>query len=676
MTLHVGIDVGGTFTDIVVFDTKTCDLRFLKVPSTRPPEIGVLNGLHAIESSLKLPVKEITRLIHGSTVATNALLEGRWAKTALITTQGFRDVLEIGRQNRPSLYDFKVERPAPLVPRALRFQVAERLDYEGKVIRELDEMLVKNLAPHLQHCEAVAVCFLFSYLNPAHEQQVKRVLERELRIPVVCSSEVLPEYREYERTSTTVMSAALLPVVGAYIEKLSHDVKAIEIPAELEIMQSNGGLASANSAAHHAENLLYSGPAGGVAGSQFVGELAGFPNLITFDMGGTSTDVSLISSGHALKRMESELAGHRIRVPMVDIHSVGAGGGSIGWIDSGGALQVGPQSAGSDPGPAGYGQGDQPTVTDAQLVLGRFDRENALGGRRLDLERARSVIEKKIAKPFKMSIEEAALGILEIADACMERAIRVITVERGHDPRDYALLAFGGGGPLHAVSVAEKLGTKKILVPVTAGVLSALGMITADIRRDLVQSILKPTSEIRPDGIARAFQALKEEAIKSLNSQELLLRPLVEIRYRGQAYELLIEMPAEKIWDAKLSPGDLANLEVLFHREHEELYGYALEKHPAEIVSVRLEATIQTQKPQLPAYPVSHGRTPKPRAYRDVLFSKAHREKCPIFAREILKAGHELRGPVIIEGPESTVLIPPDWLGRVDEWGNLILEQA
>jgi N-methylhydantoinase A len=676
MTLHAGIDVGGTFTDIVVFDTERRDLRFLKVPSTKPPEIGVLNGLNAIESLLSLPIKKITRLIHGSTVATNALLEGRWAKTALITTEGFRDVLEIGRQNRPLLYDFKVERPTPLVPRALRFEVSERLDFEGNVIRELNEKQVKNLLPHLQNCEAIAICFLFSYLNPAHEQRVKRIVERELKIPVVSSSEVLPEYREYERTSTTVMSAALQPVVGAYIEKLSQDVKALEIRAQLEIMQSNGGLVSANSAAHHAENLLYSGPAGGVAGSQFIGQLAGFPGLITFDMGGTSTDVSLISSGHALKRMESELAGYRIRVPMVDIHSVGAGGGSVGWIDSGGALQVGPQSAGSDPGPACYGRGDQPTVTDAQLVLGRFDPDSALGGRRLDLERARSTIEKEISKPLKMSIEEAALGTLEITDARMERAIRVITVERGHDPREYALLAFGGGGPLHAASIAEKLGIKTILVPVTAGVLSALGMITADVRRDLVQSILKPTSEISPDEIVQIFQKLRDEATQSLASQELKLRPWIEIRYRGQAYELLIEIPANKIWSGKFSVSDLTELEILFHQEHKQLYGYALEKHPTEIVSVRLEATVQTQKPQLPIYPVSQERTPKPRMHRDVLFSKANLVKCPIFAREILKAGHELRGPAIIEGPESTVLIPPDWLGRVDVWGNLILEQA
>ncbi len=677
MTLQVGIDVGGTFTDIVVFDAESQNLHFLKVPSTKPPELGVLNGLREIESRLNLSLKKINRIVHGSTVATNALLEGRWAKTALITTEGFRDVLEIGRQNRPSLYDFNVERPAPLVARALRFEVSERLDFEGHVIRALDENRLSALIPELQNAnvEAIAVCFLFSYLNSSHEQRVKALLQSDLKIPVICSSDLLPEYREYERTSTTVMSAALRPVVGAYIEKLEGDVRRLGVAAPLEIMQSNGGLVSAKDAASHAESLLYSGPAGGVAGSHYVGSHAGFENLITFDMGGTSCDVSLISEGRVLQRVESELAGYKIRVPMADIHSVGAGGGSVARIDSGGVLQVGPESAGSDPGPACYGRGHLPTVTDAQLVLGRFDPEMALGGRKLDFKRALAAIEQQVAKPLKISVQEAALGILEIADACMERAIRVITVERGHDPRAYALLAFGGGGPLHAPSVAERLGIQTILVPVTAGVLSALGTLTSDIRRDLVQSILKPTAASSPTEITMIFEKMQREAVSSLKpNTDISFRHLIEIRYRGQAYELPIEISAQKMGKAKDSQLDLIALERLFHKKHEQLYGYSLKDNPAEIVSLRLEATARTKKPRLPKYSEKDSSAPQPRAERKVLFGKKTR-RCPVFSREILRTGHRLQGPAIIEGPESTVLIPPDWQAQVDAWGNLILEK-
>jgi N-methylhydantoinase A len=678
MGIQVGIDVGGTFTDFVLFDASSQRLEYFKVPTTKPPDLGVLTGFRELSGRLGISLREIERIVHGTTVATNALLERRWAKTALITTEGFRDVLEIGRQDRPKLYNWFADRPEPLAPRAFRFEVPERVDASGNVIRPLDEKRVSELTATLRalDVEAVAVCFLFSYLNPAHERRVREILERELDAPIVISSEALPEVREYERASTTVMSAALQPVVGDYAKRLARKLRELGVEAPLEILQSNGGLVSAEQAARHAEGLLYSGPAGGVAGAQHVATAAGFPNVITLDMGGTSADVSLIVRGRAAQRVESELAGYRVRVPMVDVHSVGAGGGSIAWIDTGGALRVGPQSAGADPGPACYGRGEEPTVTDAHFVLGRFDPEGALGGRALDLKRARRAVHKAIAEPLGMSVEEAALGILDIADAHMERAVRVITVERGHDPREYALLAFGGAGPLHAASLAERLGIRRALIPAAAGVLSALGALTADLRRDRVQTLLRPLWEVEPRDIVGVFERLRREAEGELHSafiEQMEHRPWVELRYRGQAYELFLEV-GEPIWTEGLSRGGLLELETRFHAEHRRLYGYALEEHPVEIVSLRLESLGRTPKPALQLREPEAQRPPRSRAHREVHFAGAGALSCPIFARESLPPGAELAGPAVIEGRESTALLPPGWRAEVDGAGNLILE--
>ncbi len=678
MGVQVGIDVGGTFTDFVLFDARSHRLDYFKIPSTKPPELGVLAGFRELSDRLRIPPSEIERVVHGTTVATNALLEHKWGKTALITTEGFRDVLEIGRQDRPKLYDWFTDRPEPLVPRALRFEVPERVDAHGQIVCPLDESHVFELIPTLRelNVEAVAVCLLFSYLNPAHERRVREILERELDAPIALSCEVLPEVREYERTSTTVMSAALQPVVGAYVERLARQLRELGVEAPLEILQSNGGLVSAERAARHAEGLLYSGPAGGVAGAQHIATLAGLPNLITLDMGGTSTDVSLIVRGHAAQRVESDLTGYRVRVPMVDVHSVGAGGGSIAWLDTGGALRVGPQSAGADPGPVCYGLGEEPTVTDAHLVLGRFDPEGALGGRTLNLERAHRTIFERIAEPLGMSVEEAALGILEIADAHMERAVRVITVERGHDPREYTLLAFGGAGPLHAASLAERLGVRRALIPAAAGVLSALGALAAYLRHDHVQTILRPLREVEPRDIIEVFERLRCEAEGELHSafiEQTEHRPWVELRYRGQAYELLLEV-GESIWTEGLSRGGLLELETRFHAEHRRLYGYALEEHPVEIVSLRLESLGRTPNPALQLWEPEAQRPPQPRTRRKVHFAEIGVLLCPVFARESLPSGAALAGPAVIEGRESTALLPPGWQAKVDGAGNLILE--
>jgi len=677
MSIQVGIDVGGTFTDLVIFDAGSRRLAYLKVPTTRPPEEGVIKGLQELKSHFELDLKEITRLVHGTTTATNALLERRWAKTALITTEGFRDLLQIGRQNRPKLYDWFADPPEPIVPRALRFEVPERLDSKGRVLRPLDEKRVLELIPRLKDVEAVAVCFLFSYLNPSHERRVKALLEQKLDVPIVLSSEVLPEVREYERASTTVMSAALRPVVGQYLERLTAKLKELGVGAPLEILQSNGGLVSAEHAALHAESLLYSGPAGGVAGAQFIGPLAGHEDLITLDMGGTSCDVALISGGQIARRVESELGGYRVRVPMVDVHSIGAGGGSIAWIDSGRALRVGPKSAGSDPGPACYGRGEEPTVTDAHLVLGHLDPKSALGGRKLDPQRAYQAIQRAVAGPLKMDVEEAALGILEVADAHMERAIRVITVERGYDPRDYTLLAFGGAGPLHAAALAERLGIRRVLVPQAAGVLSALGALTADLKRDRVRSLMRPIRGVEPTEIRKTLEDLRREVEPELSSRALKrveYHAEIELRYLGQAYEIALELPST-IWKGALSGEDLSRIEKRFHEEHERLYGYALRSHPIEIVSLRLEALGKIPKPELPELEgTGSARPPEPEGQRMVLFARGKMLKCPIFLREFLTAHMELKGPAVIEGKESTVVLPPGWRAQVDAWDNLVIE--
>jgi N-methylhydantoinase A len=674
MSVHIGIDVGGTFTDFVILDPASGRLELFKVPSTRPPTEGVIAGLRQAMRRLGLKPEEIVRLVHGSTVATNAILEGKWAKTALLTTEGFRDVLEIGRQNRPSLYDLAVERPEPLVPRARRFTLSERLDPQGHVVKPLDTAQLQRLMPMLKGAEALAVCFLFSYMNPIHEQKVRALLEAELQVPITLSSEILPEYREYERTATTVMSAALRPVVGQYLEDLDRRVRELQIRAPLQVMQSNAGIVPAAQAARQAVSMLFSGPAGGVEGSRFIGSQAGFNDLITLDMGGTSTDVSLVLKGKIEMRTEGTIEGRPVRMPMVDIHSIGAGGGSLAWIDAGGALRVGPQSAGSHPGPACYGEGEKPTVTDAQLALGRLDEKNTLGGRMLNRQRAERAILSTIARPLGLSLEEAAAGILEIADAQMERAIRKITVERGHDPRKFALLAFGGAGPMHAGSLAQRLGIPKVIVPPVAGVLSALGLLVADHVYDFVQTFIQPVG--MPDVIKmeeffaqmqhEAEERLRDEVIESVEFSRTL-----EMRYRGQSYELPVKLAGER-----LESEALAEAARRFHEVHSQLYGYAMADRPVEIVNLRLCAIGQTPKPTLKLQIQKADRGSASRSRRKVYFHGQGWLESQVFEREGLAPPFNLAGPAVIERRESTVVLPPNWQAGVDSFGNFILNKA
>ncbi len=669
MTKIVGVDIGGTFTDFVWVEDGV--LRAFKILTTPAQEEGFLAGL------AKIGFAEIQRIVHGTTIATNALLEGKWAKTCLFTTHGFRDVLEIGRQNRPSLYDLFCERPKPIVPREWRLEVPERLDAKGRVIHPLDEKAVRKLAHRINEgeIESVAVVLLFSFLNPENERRVRAILQEEgVKVPITLSSEILPEFREYERTSTTVITAALRPVVEGYLTRLGQALQERGIFAPLLVMQSNGGVAGAEEAGRRAASLLLSGPAGGVEGARRVGLVAGFSNLITFDMGGTSTDVSLVQNGEIRLTPEREIAGRPVRLPMVDVHTVGAGGGSLAWVDAGGGLRVGPQSAGANPGPACYGcGGTEPTVTDAHLVLGHLPAERPLGGLPPLSPKLSAQAIQKIADPLGLSLEKAAWGILEVAEATMERAIRVISVERGHDPRDFVLVAFGGAGPLHGASLARKLGIPTVLVPAHAGVLSALGLLFADLVHTFVRSLVLPLHEVSPSRVNEILAEFRKEAEEILGSEGVPVEarkflPAADLCYRGQAFELTLSLP-----DRPLCDQDLAELRARFDVEHARLYGYSAPEEPVELVNFRLTAVGKTEPCDLPHISQKGTLSEALIEQRKVFFLEGW-EKTPVYRREALPGGAEFFGPAVVEGLESTCLIPPGVRAHVDSYGNLILE--
>jgi len=680
----LGIDIGGTFTDIVVSDAG--HVRLFKIPSTpQKPAVGVISALsNLIEREVIIPdrVKEIR---HGSTVATNALLEGKWARTALVTTHGFRDVLEIGRQDRPKLYDLFFERPAPIVARDQRFEVTERLDYCGKVIKPLVTDDVKRLIPLLreQSVETVAVVFLFSYLDPTHERAVQDVISSALGVPVTISSDILPEFREFERTSTTVISAALRPVIGSYLTSLETGARKSGLNTRWQIMQSNGAITSADYAQTNPARILLSGPAAGVEGARVIGELTGLPDLITLDMGGTSCDVSLIRDGKLSRTTTGQIGDYPVALPMVDIHTIGAGGGSIAWIDHGGALRVGPRSAGADPGPACYDRGGlEPTVTDAHLVLGHLLPSHPLGGLdRLDLDAARSAV-GRVASRLNISVEAAALGILEIADAAMERAIRVISVERGYDPRKFSLLAFGGAGPLHAVSVAKRLGISSVIVPATAGVLSAFGLVVAEIGHDFSQGIVRSLLDCKPEMIAGTLAKLRDRAREDLSAEgvkegTIRFHVSADLRYLGQAHELNVSLLDTKVAeDWAIDQEFMRSIASLFHAEHMRRYGHAPDDQPVELVTLRLRA-VGPGLMEVPSVRTAHKSTQGQSASMvKAWFTVDGPVEARVLRRGDIALSVGITGPAIVFGEDATILLPPGTDARIDEYANMILEIA
>ena len=647
---RVGIDVGGTFTDLVAVSEGR--LVTAKVPSTPWDQSeGVMASLGAAA------IGDVEAMAHGTTVATNALLERDGARTALVTTEGFRDVIEIARQHRASLYDLTRHRPPALVPRERRFTVRERMGPEG-VLVPLDEESLAEAVKSLREAkpEAVAVCLLHAYAHPEHERRVGEAVREALPdARVSLSSEVLAEFREYERFATTTADAYLGPRLAGYLERLAGRVSDAGLPAPL-VMRSSGGVAELSDATRSAAAFVLSGPAGGVVGAAYVAGLSGHEDVLTFDMGGTSTDVAPVVGGRVATTTESVVAGVPIRLPMVDVHSVSAGGGSIAWVDEGGALRVGPRSAGADPGPAAYGRGgEEPTVTDANLVLGYFADGATLGGvLTLDAGRARDALERVGAR-IGMDAVETAAGVVRIANAEMTKALRVISVERGLDPREFALVAFGGAGPMHACTLAEELDLTTILVPKAGGVLSALGLAISDVRRDYVRPFLAPVD--MADGLAEAFEELEEAAKRELESPELT--PRADLRYHGQAFELAVD-------------GDQPEaLAAAFHEAHERRYGFRREDEPVELVNLRLVALRPVQRPKLRE--AAADGSPEV-GMRETVFDGETVETA-VYERTTLGAGSEVEGPAILEFTETTCVVRPGWRGLVEEHGTLVLER-
>lgn len=676
MTKAIGIDIGGTFIDLVLSDDS--GLHLFKFPSTPDaPERGVLHALTDLIERGLLEASSVDRMAHGSTVATNALLEGAWATTALVTTRGFRDVLEIGRQNRSHLYDLNVDRPVPIVSRDLRFECSERLDAAGDVVRDLPDAEIDEIAKRLvaEHVEAVAVVFLFSYLNPDHERRVGHLLSEKLKLPITLSSDVLPEFREYERTSTTTVCASLRPVIERYMRNLAEQSVEMGIAPEWQIMQSNGTVISATQAQKEPVRILLSGPAAGVQGAKTIGEAIASPNLITMDMGGTSCDVALIEDGEIGQTTTGSVGDHPVAVRMNEIHTIGAGGGSIAWVDPGGALRVGPKSAGAVPGPACYGRGGRlPTVSDAHTVLGHLLPSMPLGGSlTLDADLARAAV-RTIADPLGLAVEQAALGILDVADAAMERAVRVISVERGYDPRQFSLLAFGGAGPLHAVSIARRLAIPRVIVPAAAGVLSAMGLLTCEIGRDYGRSVLLPLSATDETMLMTQLRELEMRGLQELRAEgidESVLRREIsaDLRYRGQSHELNIRLvPSAGL---ELSALDLAVWEESFHSEHQKRYGHASRDEDIEVVALRLR---MTAPPAFSQPRVRFDGALLPQCELPVWFDASGPIQAQVIDRRGFAENERIEGPAVLWGTDATLIVPPDVVGTCDGMGTVQLE--
>lgn len=652
--LIIGVDTGGTFTDFIWQDgDKSGEYKRLSTPHN--PAEAVLDGLQQIAG------KQAYQLIHGSTVATNALLEKKGARTVLITNQGFEDIIEIARQNRPQLYDLQVKKNPPLVPSNRRLGVPGRIDCDGNMIEQLTAADLQPLLERLRdtQAESIAVSLLFSFSNPAHEKLLGEQLQS-LRVPISLSHQILAEFREYERTSTTVINAYVSPKMDRYLGQVAEQSGA-EV---FRIMQSNGGSISATTARRESVRTILSGPAGGAVGAAVIGKQSDHEKLISFDMGGTSTDVALID-GQLPLTTESTIAGYPVKVPMIDIHTVGAGGGSIARLDRGGSLQVGPESAGADPGPICYGKGEELTVTDANLFLGRLIPEHFLGGgMQLQTEKVR---QKMTTFAAQLDIEPVALaeGILAVANSAMEGAIKKISVERGFDPREFSLFSFGGAGGMHAVELAKLLQMSQVMIPTRPGILSACGMLMADVIKDYSQTVMLTEQQATKQLLGQLFAPLKAQARTDLQnegveSDRIELQALLDMRYRGQSFELLVDYSEDFISG--------------FHQQHQQAYGYASRDKPVEIVNLRLRAFGRPDH-QLPSAQLSAGEQPQAEAFighTESVFD-GQPQQSSIIDRNKLQHGNRVAGPAIITEYSSTIVLPPDWQCHVDIYGHLLL---
>ena len=682
MSWLIGIDVGGTFTDFYALSAADGQVRLYKHPSTPAnPSDAIVDGLEAMCREFSIVPEEVERIGHGTTVATNALIQRTGAKVALITTKGFRDLLEIGRQTRPHMYSLQIDHPEPLVPRELRFEIAERLLSDGSVHVALSEDDMSRTARKAvaSGAEAVAVCFLFAYVNPEHEQRVgSAVAEQSGDLPVSLSSEVQPEFREYERFSTTVLNAYLQPMFRDYLGKLSGRIASGYGGAALGIYQSSGGMMSVETARRFPVRTALSGPAAGAVGAVHVARSCARPNLITLDMGGTSADVALIRDYQTGIGHDRSVADFPVRLPMVDIHTVGAGGGSILWFDKDGLAKVGPQSAGADPGPACYGRGGaEPTVTDANLVLGRLGGEGLIGGRMaLDVELARKAF-APAAKRLGYSVEKTALGLLGIVTANMVRAIRTVSVERGHDPRGYSLMAFGGAGPLHASDVARSLGIREVLIPAHPGILCAQGLVVSDLMEDFVHSRRMPLASGSLKDLRVIMKGLQQRVAAWFEAEGVgrsgrVVEAVLDLRYVGQNFELAVPLARTTGAGAPALPA-LGKLHELFFEAHQQHYGFHNPDDPVEVVNIRLTArgTLKVAD----AAPHRREKSPlKAVAKRPVHHASGRAVGTPVYDRAGLGPGHEIKGPAIVQQLDSTTVVHPGETLRVDDALNFLIE--
>jgi N-methylhydantoinase A len=695
--LRLGVDTGGTFTDLVIVDDESGAITIEKVASTpSDPSLSfhsiVLKGLAAAGAA----PRDVGFLVHGTTVATNCIIEGKTARCGLLTTAGFRDILEIARQIKPEPFNLFFEKPRPLVPRHCALEARERLDAEGRVIEELDPDSVvaaaRVLAGH--GVEAVAICFLHSYVNPRHERLAAEILARELPdVHLSLSSEVCPEFREYFRASTAVVNAAIAPIVSTYLSRVEATLAELGVGVPLCIMQSNGGIYTSEVARQKPVHIVESGPAAGVIVAAHVGSLTGRTSVISLDIGGTTAKAGLIQNGaprisHEFevgaqatgRRLQAKATGYPIKSGVVDLVEIGAGGGSVAWVDSGGALRVGPQSAGALPGPACYGRGGLwPTLTDANLVLGRINPDFFLGGQ-MTLSRAAAAasVEQELAQKLGLTVTEAALGVVEVANSSMIEALRLVSVERGLDPRDFALVVFGGAGPLHANAIARALGIPEVIIPSSPGVSSALGLLLADIKHDFVRTYIKDIITVDLDFVNHALAdferqgraLLEREGIRPEHQRFL---PMLDMRLKGQSFELKVALGTSVI-----AAGALQSAVGDFHKLHERTYGQSFPEEPVEVVNLRLTAQGVIPKPRL-AHADAAGAGPLPvegarKAERPVCFqADLGFVPTPIYDRRALSAGCHVAGPAILEQFDSTVVIEPGYEGTVDAFGSLHL---
>ncbi len=692
--LRIGIDIGGTFTDAALVDGETGAIRVVKVLTT--PEDPARGFMAALERGLAeggAGGGDVAAVVHATTVATNAIIEGKTARVGMLVTRGFRDILEIGRQIRSRLYDVHLQKPLPLVPRRWSLEVAERLDHEGRVLQPLDLEDVRRAARRLrgEGVEAVVVCLLHSYLNPAHEQAVAEVVRKELpEAHLSVSSDVCPEYREYLRASTTAVNAAVMPIVTRYVDALESRLKALGAVAPFYVMQSNGGVMTAASAKARPVYMVESGPAAGVIAAGAIAAPYGYRNVMSFDMGGTTAKVGLIQDGQLRLSTEIEVGaqavtplgegrggGYPVRTPVIDLVEVGAGGGSEAWIDAGGALRVGPRSAGARPGPACYGRGGTtPTLTDANLALGRLDAAFFLGGEMaLDAEAARRAIAEGVAAPLALDPLAAAAGIVEIANAHMIGAMRLVSVQRGYDPRQFVLVAFGGAGPLHANALARELGIPAVLVPPNPGIASAVGMLMTDIRHEFVTTRRLRVDALTPATLESLFGEFLLEGAARLDrdgvpaSDRRMLRS-VDLRYHGQSFELSVAVPP-----GALTATDVARLRTEFDAAHERAYGYAAPEDAVELVNVRLAAIGVTPRPRrVPLAEGARDAAAARKGRRQVWFAEASGWRTTdVLDRTRLLRGNVVAGPAIVEEHDASTLVHPGWEAAVDEHGNLLL---